>query len=50
MGFEKLTHALLLEFIDRIVVHEASTGEDGGRRQEIDIYYRFVGKVDLPEA
>ena len=50
MGFEKLTHALLLEFIDRIVVHEAAPGEDGRRRQEIDIYYRFVGKVDLPEA
>ena len=49
-GFEKLTHAILCEFIDRIVVHEATSDEQGKRRQEIDIYYRFVGKVDLPEA
>ncbi|WP_418757233.1 DUF4368 domain-containing protein, partial [Gemmiger sp.] len=23
--------------------------ENGTRRQDIDIYYSFVGKVDLPE-
>ena len=48
-GFEKLTHAILCEFIDRIVVHESTSDEQGKRRQEVDIYYRFVGKVDLPD-
>ena len=54
MGFETLTHSLLREFVDRIVVHEPTFDIEGTRRktrhQEIDIYYRFVGKVDLPKA
>ncbi|MBQ6059049.1 MAG: DUF4368 domain-containing protein, partial [Clostridia bacterium] len=24
--------------------------ENGTRRQDIEIYYSFVGKIDLPEA
>lgn len=52
-AFEELTPTLLREFVEKIVVHEA-TAEDGRmhgslRRQEIEIYYSFVGKVDLPE-
>ncbi|MDB3632928.1 DUF4368 domain-containing protein, partial [Longicatena caecimuris] len=26
--------------------HEATTNEDNERIQEIEIYYRFIGKVD----
>ena len=48
-SFEELTHTLLREFIEKIVVHECSYDENGTRRQDIDIYYSFVGKVDLPE-
>jgi DNA invertase Pin-like site-specific DNA recombinase len=53
MAFEELTPALLREFVEKIVVHEA-TALDGRRhgkqrRQEIDIYYSFVGKVELPD-
>lgn len=33
----------------KIVVHECSYDENGTRRQDIEIYYSFVGKVDLPE-
>ena len=31
------------------VVHECSYDENGTRRQDIEIYYSFVGKIDLPE-
>ena len=46
--FDELTHTLLREFVDKIIVHEGSRDEDGIRRQEIEIYYSFVGKLDLP--
>ena len=36
--------------IEKIVVHECSYDENGIRRQDIEIYYSFVGKIDLPEA
>ena len=48
-SFEKLTHTLLRELIEKIVVHECSYDENGTRRQDIDIYYSFVGKVELPD-
>ena len=44
-SFEELTHTLLREIIEKIVVHECSYDENGTRRQDIDIYYSFVGKV-----
>ncbi len=31
---------------DRDSVHEAVKGEDGSREQEVEIYYRFIGKID----
>ena len=43
------THTLLREFVEKIVVHECSYDENKTRRQDIEIYYSFVGKVDLPE-
>ena len=49
-SFEELTPTLLREFIEKIVVHECSYDENGTRRQDIEIYYSFVGKIDLPEA
>ena len=39
----------LREFVEKIVVHECSYDENKTRRQDIEIYYSFVGKVDLPE-
>ena len=38
------------DVIEKIVVHECSYDENGTRRQDIEIYYSFVGKIDLPEA
>lgn len=52
-NFEDITPTLLREFIDKIVVHEAVAldGKRHGkqRRQQIDIYYSFVGRVEIPE-
>ena len=31
--------------IEKIVIHEATT-QDGMREQNIDIYYRFIGKIE----
>ena len=39
----------LWTLIEKIVVHECSYDENGTRRQDIEIYYSFVGKIDLPE-
>ena len=36
---------LLNMLIEKIVIHEATT-VDGMREQNIDIYYRFIGKID----
>lgn len=47
LHFDELTPALLREFIEKIVVHEA-VETDGRRHQQIDIYYSFIGRVDLP--
>jgi len=45
--FSELTTPMIHEFINKIVVHEAdkSTGE---RIQQIDIYLKYVGKLDVP--
>ena len=52
-SFEELTPTLLREFVEKIVVHEA-VALDGKKRgkqrtQAIEIYYSFVGKLDLPQ-
>jgi site-specific recombinases, DNA invertase pin homologs len=49
MGFEELTHTLLREFVEKIIVHECYHDANGTRRQDVEIYYNFVGKIDLPE-
>ena len=43
-SFEELTPTLLREFVEKIVVHECSYDENKTRRQDIEIYYSFVGK------
>ena len=42
----ELTAELLNTLIEKIVIHEATKGDDGMREQEIEIYYRFIGKID----
>ena len=46
----ELTPALLREFVDKVVVHEADKSS-GHRVQRIDIHYNFIGEIDLsPEC
>lgn len=43
---QELTAPLLNALISRIVVHHPQKAEDGSMEQEIEIFYRFVGKID----
>lgn len=45
---KKLDAEIVHEFIDHIVVHEGDKSS-GHRIQQIDIYYRYIGKVDTSE-
>lgn len=42
----ELTAALLNTLIEKILVHEAVKQPDGTREQEVEIFYRFVGKIE----
>ena len=42
----ELTAELLNALIKKILVHEAVKNPDGTKDQEIEICYRFIGKVE----
>ena len=42
----ELSAELLNTLIEKIIVHEATKDADGNREQEIEILYRFIGKID----
>lgn len=42
----ELTAELLNTLIEKILIHEAHKDENGTRIQEIEIFYRFIGKID----
>ena len=44
---DELTPEILNAFVDKIVIHEREK-KDGKRTQQIDIYYSYVGIVDIP--
>jgi len=46
--FTELTPAMLHEFIEKVVVHEADKSS-GVREQQIDIYLNYIGQFDVPE-
>ena len=43
---KELTAPMLNSLIEKIVVHEAVKTEDGMNEQEVEIFYRFIGKID----
>ena len=45
--FNEFSAVLLNEFIEKVIVHEA-VRIDGVRTQEIEIYFSFIGKFDVP--
>lgn len=46
MNITELNHLVVHELIDKIIVHP-STVVDGQRTQKVEIYFNFVGEVDL---
>ena len=46
--FTELTPAMLHEFIEKVVVHEADKSS-GVREQRVDIYLNYIGQFDVPE-
>ena len=43
---EELSAQLLKDLIEKIIVHEATKHNDGTREQELEIYWRFAGRID----
>lgn len=43
---KELTTSLLNTMIEKILVHSPVVSETGERTQEVEIYYRFIGKID----
>lgn len=43
---KKLTATLLNTLIEKIAIHAPEENEQGERTQKVDIYYRFIGKID----
>ena len=41
---------MLNELIEKIVVHEKVVAADGSKSQQVDIYYKFIGCVNLKRA
>jgi DNA invertase Pin-like site-specific DNA recombinase len=46
--FTEITPQMLNEFIEKVVVHEATGGRTKNRRQQIDIYFNFIGQFEVP--
>ena len=45
-AIDRLDAAILNELIDKIVVHHKEVAEDGRVFQQVEIYYRFIGKLE----
>ena len=43
----ELTPCILHEFVEKIIVYAASDPKDKNRTQEIDIYYKGIGALEL---
>jgi len=46
--FSELTPAMLNEFIDKVIVHEADKSS-GVREQQVDIFLNYIGQFDVPD-
>lgn len=46
--FTEFSATLLNEFVEKVVVHEPQR-INGKRTQQVDIYFSFIGRFDLPE-
>ena len=48
--FTEITQTMLNEFIDKIVIFEATGGRTVNRSQRIDIYFNFIGQFVLEDT
>jgi len=46
--FTELTPAMLHEFIEKVIVHEADKSS-GIREQQVDIHLNYIGQFGVPE-
>ena len=47
---EELTVPMINEYIEKVVVHEATGGRQGkkNRKQQVDVYFNFIGNCQVP--
>ena len=48
--FTEITQTMLNEFIDKIVVYEATGGRTANRTQRIDLYFNFIGQFVVEDT
>ena len=46
----EIDQTALNEFIDKVVVHEATGGRTADRSQQIDIYFNFIGQFMVEDT
>ena len=46
----ELTPCILHEFVEKIIVHAASDPKGKNRTQEIDIYYKGIGALEMSKV
>lgn len=47
---EELTVPIINEYIEKVVVHEATGGRRGkDRKQQVDVYFNFIGNCQVPQ-
>lgn len=47
-SFDELTTPMLNEFVEKVIVHERESVGRYKRRQRVDVYFNFIGLVELP--
>ncbi|WP_372237685.1 DUF4368 domain-containing protein [Rothia nasimurium] len=49
-NIEELTVPMINEYIEKVVVHEATGGRKGiDRKQQVDVYFNFIGNCQVPQ-
>lgn len=44
--FETLTPEIIVEFVDKICVHQLQIDENGNKSQQLDIYFNYIGAFE----
>ena len=47
---EELIIPMINDYIEKVVVHEATEGRKGtDRKQQVDVYFNFIGSCQIPQ-